>query len=251
MSIPGYEIYRCYDEIGPIRVFEDGMRRYLAFGEDSQQSCVDLANPATLVFEYTQAMALALLYQPTPKQTALLGLGAGSLVHCLQKYDPQMQLNIVELRSKVAEVAQQWFALEISPATSLHFGDAGDYMSNAEHDKCDLIFADIYNDDGMIQMQLSEIFLKHCYDHLNYEGVLVLNLWDEGGGSHPLAIQRIQDLFGDHCLTCLVEGGNLIVYAFKGGLPQINTRRLQPQAKRLAKQLNFPVQKLIEHIKQG
>jgi spermidine synthase len=249
MSIPGYEIHRCFDDWGPIRVFEDGIRRYLAFGNSAEQSCIDLINPATLVYEYTQAMMLALLYHPAPQRVTLLGLGAGSLVHCLQDYDPDIPLSVVELRPMVAEVAQQWFALQLSPQLSLHLEDAGGYMA-ATTAGSDLIFADIYNDSGMIEVQLSTAFLENCYRNLSSEGVLVLNLWEEGRECHSLAMQRIRNQFGDHCMTCLVDDGNLIAFAFKGGMPENNPRRLQPVAKKLGRRLNIPLHKLVGRLKQ-
>ena len=248
MAIPGYEIHRCYDDWGPIRVFEDGVRRYLAFGEDAEQSCVDLLCPETLIYEYTQAMMLALLYQPSPTKVTLLGLGGGSMVHCLSHFDSSIALNVVELRPRVAEIAEQWFALEQSPQVSLHFGDAGAYMADSPHSS-DLIFADIYNDDGMITTQLNSDFLADCYSSLNSEGVLVLNLWEEGRASHPLAKQRISDQFGADCMCCPVEDGNLIVFAFKGGMPEHNPRRLQPLAKKLARRLDIPLHKLVGRLK--
>ena len=249
MSDLGIEIYRCYDELGPIHVFENGSKRYLAFGEEAEQSCVDLHDPAKLVYEYTQAMLLVLLYIPKPKQATLLGLGAGSLVHALHDYDQDLKLNVVELRAKVVEVAQQWFALELFSELTLEIEDAAEYIAN-KHLLSDLIFTDIYNDQGMIESQLSTEFLANCYQNLSDDGILVLNLWEEGGGSHPLAIQAIRDQFGErHCMTCLIEDGNLIAFAFKNGVPQINTRRLQPMAKRLAKLTGVPAHKLLERLK--
>jgi len=248
MSDLGIEIHRSYDELGPILVFENGARRYLAFGEEAEQSCIDLHDPAKLVYEYTQAMMLALLFFPRPKRATLLGLGAGSLVHALHHYDSNLSLNVVELRAKVVEVAQQWFALELFPELNLQIDDASNYIS-LEHPPSDLIFTDIYNDQGMIESQLNAGFLASCYQNLSKEGILVLNLWDEGG-SHPRAIQAIRDQFGEHhCMICLIEEGNLIAYAFKSSIPQMNLRRLQPAAKKLAKQLGFPVQKLLARLK--
>ena len=247
MSDLGVEIHRSYDELGPIRVFENGSRRYLAFGEDAEQSCIDLHDPAKLVYEYTQAMILALLFFPRPRRATLLGLGAGSLIHALHHYDSSVSLNVVELRAKVAEVAQQWFALELFPELNLQIDDASNYIS-LEHPPSDLIFTDIYNDQGMIESQLSTEFLANCYQNLSAEGILVLNLWDEGG-SHPRAFQALCDQFGDHhCISCLIEEGNMIVYAFKNGVPPINERRLQPIAKKLAKQMGFSVQKLLARL---
>ena len=140
----GLEIHRCYDEFGPIRVFENGALRYLAFGETAEQSCVNLLHPSKLVYEYTQAMMLALLYLPKPKQVTFLGLGAGSLVHALHHYDQNLDIKVVELRAKVVEVAQEWFALDVFPELTLKIGDAAEYIAH-KHPLSDLIFADIYN----------------------------------------------------------------------------------------------------------
>ena len=249
MSDLGLEIHRCYDALGPIRVFENGALRYLAFGEAAEQSCLNLTSPSTLVFEYTQAMLLSLLYRPSPKRVTILGLGAGSLVHALHAYDPATDIDVVELREKVVEVAREWFALASFSGLTLSIDDAAGYISH-QHALSDLIFADIYNDEGMIESQLSSSFLAGCYKNLSDDGILVLNLWDEGAGSHPLAIQAIRDLFGrHHCMTCLIEDGNLIAYAFKSGVPESNVRRLQPLAKKLAKKMNIPVHKLLSRIK--
>ena len=248
MSIPGVEIYRCYDELGPIRVFEDGSHRYLAFGEDAHQSCIDLLHPATLSYEYTQAMMLALLFQPKPKHVTLLGLGAGSLIHSFHAYDSNILLNAVELRPMVARVAEDWFDFAPFPELTLHISDACDYIASTPQ-KSDLILTDIYDNDGMIASQLSADFLINCFDNLSNEGILVLNLWEQGGGSHPQAVQRIRDNFSEHCMTCLIEDGNLIAFAFKGGLPQTNNRRLQPIAKQLAKKLNIPANRLLQRLK--
>ena len=239
---------RQHDAWGPVRVFEDGLRRYLAFGTAAQQSCIDLLNPETLVYEYTQAMMLALLYHPKPSRVTLLGLGAGSLVQCLQAYDSELPLSVVELRPLVAEVAQQWFELEVTPQVSLHLEDASTYMAQTTAGS-DLIFADIYNDDGMIESQLNAEFLRNCYRNLSRDGILVLNLWEEGRGLHPLAMQRLRDQFGPCCMSCQVEDGNLIAFAFKGGMPQDNPRRLQPIAKKMGRQLNIPLHKLVGQLK--
>ncbi len=249
MSIPGHEIHRCYDDWGPVRVFEDGLRRYMAFETDAEQSCVDLSSPATLVYEYTQAMMLALLFQPAPSRVTLLGLGAGSLVHCLRDYDPQLQMNVVEIRPQVAEVARQWFGLTPSEQVSLHLQDARGYMAATVAAGSDLIFADIYSDQGMIETQLSDAFLQHCYHNLSREGVLVLNLWDEGRGLHPLAAQALWNQFGDSCMICPVEDGNLIAFAFKGGMPPYSPKRLRPRVDKLSRRLNIPLDKLVGRLK--
>tara|TARA_R110001592_G_scaffold67059_1_gene205843 strand:+ start:16490 stop:17326 length:837 start_codon:yes stop_codon:yes gene_type:complete len=249
MSIPGTEIFRCYDDLGPIRVFEQGSIRYLAFSEDSQQSAIDLSRPSDLVFEYTQAMFLGLIYLSAPKRVTLLGLGAGSLVHAFRQYAKELLIDVVELRPQVINVAQDWFALPIEDdSLNVYPEDAEDFME----DFCgetDLILADIYNDEGMSELQLSPLFLNNCFNALSRNGLLILNLWDQGKGSHPKAKQVLKERFDDNCLACSIGGDNLIVLAFKGGMPQINERHLQPLVKKISKRLPFNVSKFVGKLK--
>ena len=249
MSIPGFEIHRSYDEWGPVRVFEEGTRRYMSFDSDAEQSCVDLSDPASLAYLYTQAMMLALLFLPNPRRATVLGLGAGSLIHSLCRYDPRLQIEAVELRQLVVDVAQQWFGLEPSSQLKLKIADAERYMQRSKADGSDLIFSDIYNDHGMIESQLNDEFLQHCFNHLSDNGVLVLNLWDEGKGINPLAAQRLWNQFGDNCLSCPVEDGNLIAFAFKGDLPDYNPRRLQPKVNKLSDRLGVRLHRLAGALK--
>jgi spermidine synthase len=201
------------------------------------------------VYQYTQAMILALLFQPSPRHATVLGLGAGSLVHCLREYDPQLPLDAVELRPLVAQVAQQWFGLHPSPQLRLHIDDANRYMQRSDAAVSGLIFADVYNDHGMIDSQLDDDFLQHCFDHLTDDGVLVLNLWDEGRGINPLAAQQLWNQFGDNCLSCPIKDGNLIAFAFKGGMPHYSPRRLQSPLKKLSQRLAIPLHQLAGQLR--
>lgn len=247
MPIPGIEIHRSYDDYGMIRVFEEAPLRYLSFGQDAQQSCINMLEPAKLCFSYTQAMMLALLYIEKPKAVTVLGLGAGSLVHTLHHYDPSIRINAIELRPEVANVSKQWFNLPVHPAIKMLIDDAEHFLESKPTNS-DIIFADIYNDDGMIESQLEKNFISLCYQHLNPNGILVLNVWDEGKGSHPKARQVLTDYFSDNFLACPIEDGNLIIFAFKNGMPPHNTRRLQTQIKKLQKQLGFPMHRFMQKI---
>jgi spermidine synthase len=249
MSIPGTEIFRCYDDIGPIRVFEEGSRRYLAFSEDSQQSAIDLSRPSDLVFEYTQAMLLGLIYFSNPKRITLLGLGAGSLVHAFRQYDHELLIDVAELRPQVIKVAQDWFGLPTDDdRLNLHAMDAGQYMSEFSGET-DLILMDVYDDNGMLDIQLEATCLRDCFNALSRNGILVMNLWDQGKGSHPKARQALDALFGSDCLSCSIGGDNLVVLAFKGGMPQINERHLQPLIKKVNKRLPFSLTQLVGKLK--
>ena len=249
MNLPGCEIHRCYDPWGPIHVCENGNLRYLTFGEGGDQSCVDRANPARPVFEYTQAMLLALLFNPQPRHLTLLGLGAGALTNSLLHLLPDANITVVELREAVAEVARRWFWLPNSDKLELEICDARDFM-RYDPPAADMLFCDIYLDNGMDDGMLREKMLAACYECLSDDGILVLNLWDQGKGQHPRAREKLSHYFGDASLFCPVGGGNLIAFAFKGGMPVINARRMQQQSRKLGKQLDTSFSALLEQLEQ-
>jgi len=250
--VNGFEIHRCYDEYGPIHVFEEGPYRYMTFGEGGEQSRILIEDPAKPVYQYTQAMLLALLFQPEPQQIIMLGLGAGSLANALLKHSDKVLIDTVELRPMVLDVAQRWFHLSTSSRLTIHLQNAVTYMDRnqqrSDKSDADLIFTDIYSDRGMQYEQIDPDFILNCYESLSDKGVLILNLWDEGKGFHPLARERLCKQFGDQWVYCPIDSGNLIVFAFKGGCPEISSRRLMPLANRLGKQLDIPLRQLLNHL---
>ncbi|MGB0467225.1 MAG: spermidine synthase [Pontibacterium sp.] len=250
MSLPEHELYRCHDQWGAIRVLESENLRYLAFGEGGDQSAVDLLQPSRPILLYIQAMLLALVYSPAPKNITLLGLGAGNLANALLHCLPDAQITAVELRPRVIKVAHKWFALPKTPRLNILADDASEYMLQSD-EPVDMLFSDIYLDQGMDDNQLSFQVLQACYDSLSPAGMLVLNLWDQGKGHHPLAHDRLGEYFGKNYLLCPVEGGNLIAFAFKEGLSGHNPRRLQQQVKRLSKSLGVNLGPLLNQVKAG
>ncbi|MFC6671401.1 hypothetical protein [Marinobacterium aestuariivivens] len=160
---------------------------------------------------------------------------------------------MVELRPLVVETARDWLFLKESPRLQIDIDDAECYaarQNGGTETGTDILFSDLFLDEGMQQMQLDQDFLADCHRMLNHQGILVLNLWDEGHSGNRLALTRLEALFDARCLLCPVNGGNLIALAFKGGLPVSNPRRLQQQARQLGKKLGVPLQRLLNQLKQ-
>lgn len=245
----GTEIARYYDKYGPIYVFDDGPFRYMSFGSGGEQSRIELSRPEYPVYQYLQAMLLGLLYQPDPQRVLILGLGGGSLVQSLLSYSDSLTINVAELRPQVLATAIEHFLLPVSEQLTITLSDALEYLEKATETQ-DMIFTDLFTDDGMQHQQLHQDYLQECYRLLDDQGVLVLNLWDEGhNGFHPLANEQLSKLFGDNWLCCTVDSGNLIAFAFKEGRPESNPRTLLNGAKKLEKKLGFPARKLLNRLK--
>ncbi|WP_210395264.1 spermidine synthase [Motiliproteus sediminis] len=248
MSIPGKEVFRCYDEWGPVSVYELPPYRYLAFGEGGEQSCMLMGAPHTLVHQYAQAMMLALLVVPAPGDVLVLGLGAGSLVNALLTQADVRAVTVVELRRAVVNVATEWFSFMPDQRLQLVISDARDYLGLNEAGY-DLLMADLYTDEGMDACLQAPEFLADCYHSLNDDGVLVLNLWgDERSLDRGLQC-TVGELFDGGLWLCPVEEGNIILFAFKGRTPELAPRRLLAAAKLRAKTLGYPLNKLVFGLK--
>ena len=138
----GREVFRAYDDYGPLLVFDDGNKRYLSFSELDEQSCQLKSNPIQLQHDYSQAMLLVLLFCQ-PGSMLLLGLGGGTLVTTLHHIVAGLSITAVELRPKVVDVAYRYFQLPRSKRISVVIDDAGEFISQSEAKKVDVLFSDI------------------------------------------------------------------------------------------------------------
>lgn len=238
------EIYRSYDEYGPVQVFDDGNQRRLAFGEGDHQSCMLKAQPTQLHYEYTRAMVIALLFNPKAKETLLLGLGAGSLANFLH-HCSTLSITAIELRQLVIDVAYRYFELPRSDRLQIHNENALHFLQRSEPCDYDLIFSDIYTGDGVDDLQLQESYLDMCRQCLNDNGWLILNCWREHQSDQDL-IQVLQDRFTElYC--CTTQSGNWILFA--GNTALASQKSMISSAKALSEKTGFNLQGIIKKLR--
>lgn len=234
MLLDGKEIYRGYDEYGPVLVIDDGTKRYLSFGEGDEQSCWLKSEPHLPQLDYIRAMCLVLLLTE-PKRIISLGLGAGTLNSCLHYHFPESVQQIVELRREVIDVAHRYFQLPRGKRIQTHHMDAKSYLDCVESKPADIIFSDIYDENGVDEQQHDPAYLHECYERLKPKGWLVLNCWKEHKGETLLT--ELSGLFDD-IRTCTTQEGNWIVFAGKQSDTQTQ-KQLKQQAKLLSQKLGF------------
>ncbi len=241
------EIHRAVDQWGNVHVMSDTQNYYLTFGSGGQQSGMQVTQPNRLMFQYTQAMMLALLFVPDAKSSLLLGLGAGSLAKALLQYSDEIQITAVELREEVKNIAHQWFLLPECDQLEVIIDDAFAYIEN-QSTATDLLFVDLYLDNGIQQTLTSEAFINNCYDSLNDDGMLILNLWDEGKGYLPFNLDLLEEIFTSQALMLVTDEANIIVIIGKNFQADPHPRRKQAQAKKLSDQLDIPLQRLLNQL---
>ena len=238
-SPPGHELFRDYDEFGPVHVHEDGGRRILSFGTPVEQSCVWLDDPAKLTYAYTQAMMLALLMVRDAPRIALLGLGAGSMVQCLLKHAPLCYISAIERRRLVADVAQRFFVLPVTANLDIHIAEALDYLS-ATSQSFDVLFADLYDANGMDESQTTDDLLSLSHQRLADGGVAVFNLWNIDYAAARKQTANIELIY-PYVARLTVPGGNRLLFAFRDEPPHLVESSWVQDAQTLALRMNIPL----------
>ena len=228
-------LHAAEDEYGFIYVFDDGDCRYLSFAAGDEQSCCLKAAPHVLQYEYTQAMLLSLLFCQ-PKRVLVLGLGGGSLVNALFHYKPDLHITVVELRSAVIEIAQQFFYVPRSKRIEMMHANADNVLLDNNLRKVDLIFSDLYHAEGIDQVQLKNDFIARCAEQLKAGGCLALNCWDEHE-QDPHLHAALTKHFAD-IRVISTNSNNWVIVATKQANWQSN-RELKEAAIRLEPALGF------------
>lgn len=234
MSFSATEIHRQYDRHGVIQIFDDGNKRYLSFGSDDEQSCILKTDPALPQLDYVRAMLLVLLFV-TPRRSLCLGMGAGSLSHCLHQAVPGLKQQIVELRRGVIDAAYTYFQFPRSKRIEVCEMEAHEFLLSTEGRPVDVIFSDLYDQHGVAAQQLRSDYLFECAQRLTANGWLVLNCWKEHRGEDLLA--ELTEQFSE-IHTCTTQDGNWVILA--GMTPsQLSSAQRKQALRELSATLGF------------
>lgn len=238
------EICAIEDQYGTLQVYDDGDERYLMFGSIFEQSCQRKSDPAWLVHEYARAMVLSLLFV-TPRHATVLGLGGASLVNCLFRRYPQLDLQVVDIRQAVIELAYAHFQVPQDPRLNILLQDAGDYLRQAPAASTDLLLCDLYNAQGLDNQQLRPAFLERCKRLLRPGGWVAFNYLQ----SHRIYGQTLDTLRGlfNTVYSCNISSGNWVVMA--GDLPApLSSATLRVRAQHLEQHLSVPLHEHLERL---
>ncbi|PIA69804.1 spermidine synthase [Pseudomonas sediminis] len=234
------------DAFGVIRVVQIGAYRFLEFGDAIEQSCVFQGDPSWLEYDYTRAMLLGALCHDEPETALFLGLGAGNLTQACLKFLPLEDVEAIELRPDVPRLAMEFLGLDDDPRLTIRIGDATELLDSAE--TADLIFLDLYTDQGPGAGHLAWRFLERCREKLNPGGWLIINQW-AGNDGKPLGAALLRGLYHRHYWECPVKEGNVVLLIPADLEQRLDLGRLQMRAGELAPSLGYSLQPLIEALR--
>lgn len=236
------------DAYGSIQVVQIGDYRFLEFGECIEQSCVFIGDSSWLEYDYTRAMLLATLAHECPETALFLGLGAGNLTSACLKFLPLEDVEAIELRPDVPRLAMEFMGLEDDPRLTIRIGDALELLPSAE--TADLIFLDLYTDQGPGAGHLAWKFLEDCQAKLNPGGWLIINQWASDDGK-PLGAALLRGLFHRHYWELPVKEGNVVLIVPADLEQTLDLDLLQRRALGLEPRLGYSLQSLIERLRQA
>ncbi len=177
----GRVLFHDEDEHGPIDVVEeeDGGLLSLQFGSTARQSTMFVDRPHELTLEYTRCLMSALVLREAPPRRALmLGLGGGSLVKFLLRHLPGCRVEVVELRRRIVEVAQRFFALpRAHDRLHIHVTDGRRFLLDHSGEPFDLVLLDLHTGQGMAPVVQEDDFLPACRRATADDGVFSANMW--------------------------------------------------------------------------
>lgn len=213
----GVLVHQSFSDEGIIEVVDVGEVRSLHFGTHPRQSSMSVKAPYRLELSYTRAMMACLLFCSAPKNILIIGLGGGSLVKFLLHHFADCQIEVVEYRQDVIEVAQRYFTVTADPRLSIKKADGFAHASQThylgEH-SYDLILVDAFDHQGMASSVGVQPFFDACAGILSEQGVMASNLWGTDRPGFNLIMQRINRSFADNSLVLPVEDkGNVIAFA--------------------------------------
>lgn len=208
----GKIVHSTSDSYGPILVIDFPRYRALDFNSIYEQSSFDLKNPYGLVHAYTRIMLLVLGFIE-PRHITLLGLGGGSLLRSLHHLLAGCDFQVVELRSRVYEVAREYFDIPDDERVWISIEDAELHIRASADASTDIIFADMFDAYSMSPLQVQQQFLLECWRMLSDKGWLVIN-YHRLPDMHSPFFQYLRDYF-ETILVCSADYGNHILFVSK------------------------------------
>ena len=234
----------------PYVIEKDGMLA-LQFDALCLQSEMNIDDPDELVFSYTRAMMSFLLFNPTPKNIAMIGLGGGSLAKYCYRYLPQANITVVEINPDVIALRNEFAIPADDGRFKVELGDGAVFVKENQQ-RFDVLLVDGFDAAGLPDELSSQSFYDDCFAALSDNGIMVANLWSSNG-RFEIYVSRIQTGFSERVVVVSADDSpNKIVLALKNERLPLSPGTIRQHAGILSKShpLNFHAKskKLIEAL---
>lgn len=198
-------------------VYETLDSKALHFSICEIQSRMQTQRPDALDLEYTRTMMGVLLFNSQPKTMAMIGLGGGSLAKFCYRHLPKTRIKVVEINPHVIALRDEFRVPPDDERFKVRRGDGADFVRFPPF-LVDVLMVDGFDSTGQPPALCSQRFYDDCYDALEPNGFMVVNLHADPR-QHALLVGRIQRAFdGEVVVVDVGDHSNSIVFACKGPL---------------------------------
>jgi len=162
-----------------------------------------------LVVEYTKFFNLADYYNSNIRKALMVGGGAYSYPKNFLANHKNAEMDVIEIDPGLTRLAKKFFNLNDSPRLKI-FHEDGRVFLNRTQNKYDAVFIDAFASSIPFHLTTKE-FVAEVFDHLNENGVVVMNTIGSMGGNTGKFIRAeyaTYKLFSDLVYIFPVQGTN-------------------------------------------
>jgi spermidine synthase len=190
-------------------------------GEEVMESQIDMRRPYVLRFEYLRSLFASYLLRDPQQDVLIVGLGGGAMVHFLQKYDPAVRIDAVEIDPLVVELAEKYFGVRTGGNVNIVTADGLRFIADTEK-KYDVIYMDAFlkpsaeTDATGAPLELrTQVFYQQMQEKLKPGGVAAFNI-----NPHADMVEDVRGVvraFGQTYEFPLPRGQGVVVVASADG----------------------------------
>jgi len=215
-------IYEADSLYHHIRVVDESGTRILRF-DNSMESTMKLANPYMGHFEYVDFFFQSFVLKQDIEKCLMLGLGGASAPKLMQRYFPDVEIDIVEIDEMVYDVAREYFYFEPDETTDVTIQDGRVFIRKSD-EIYDLIIMDAYTANkygSYVPFHLATLeFFEIVDEHLSDDGILAFNIIGTLRGYRKevvASIYRTMDrVFPEIYVFPAKSSDNIVMIASKG-----------------------------------
>lgn len=155
---------------------QSGSQTIRSLRREVNHSSALILGTTTFAFMYPEYVRAYQYLQTDTNDFLLLGGGAYTIPRMLLAEEPGLNIDVVEIEPSLYTLAKTYFYLPNTARLRNFSTDARTFLQSTEK-RYDVIYIDVFQSGHFIPPHLStKEFFNEVYNHLNREGVLVLNL---------------------------------------------------------------------------
>lgn len=218
-----------------LEVTEERGMRVLHLGSRAIQSAMRMSRPWDLELAYTRAMMGFLMFNSTPHDVLMIGLGGGSLAKFIRKQRPQTHITAVEIDPRVIAAARAHFELPPDDATLSVIETDGALYVRQHPGSADIILLDGFDGGNQVEALATQTFYAACRRMLRPGGILVVNLWGRDSGFVEYFARLTRAFDGEVGWISVQNKTNVVLFAFAEPGAAARLEAAQPRLADLSK----------------